>query len=164
MVAAVVPVAERMLVGHQHLGAPAVPVLVADARQVVDDGDALQRPQVIEIHLGDVDHPAGRVADVRVEGHEAVEDARVLDVLAPTRGPVGAGRLGDAVADRQADQADAIHRRLLQAAAAEVVAVAPATVGVLAGLEAADDEVHRPLHRHVVALRHPQGEDGELGV
>ncbi len=72
--------------------------------------------------------------------------------------------VGDAVADGQAEQADAVHRRPFRLAAAEGVAVAPAAVGVLAGLEAGGDQPHRPVHRHVVPLGGPQGEDGELRV
>ena len=61
------PVAAAGLVGDEDLGPPAIPVLAADRRQVVEHGQALQRPEVIQVchrhwlHICPVGSPTNRL-------------------------------------------------------------------------------------------------------
>ncbi len=139
-ITASLPVTVARLVSDQDFRAPAIPVPVADRRQVVKHSDALQRPEVIQVVHGQVDHAARRYPDHLAQGEETVEDARVLHrlVVRPRLG------VGEAVADRQADQSDARHgprRGETQGlgSAAEAVVIGPGAVGILARQVAPDD-------------------------
>src|SRR5262249_53214636 len=112
-------VAVGLLHGQHLTDGPGVPVLAADGLQAVQHADALQRPQEVEAA---VVAALVEVADELGEVREALLDHRVGGVLLLAALAGG----GQAVADRQAEQAGAGHGRRAPLALLRRVVVLPA--------------------------------------
>src|SRR2546421_629241 len=72
------PAAVLVLIGDQRLGAPVIPVALANRMDVIKHANPLQAPKKVKIGVGDILDLVLRFANVAGEGLETVEDARII--------------------------------------------------------------------------------------